>query len=255
MDIVNLTSKLPEFSYTGQHSMFYLYPKFSNLVLNIHMKSYRKVSMVNGSYAVMDKNLICSDPSYHVTPKPSFVYHIRNKYTLLSYSLQTRKTHQINIQTMQLATYEYIAYDVPGVLANPLKNHPIIKCSTFQCIFQMLIKKYASNINFYMGFYSKFMSISESKRLRQGIYFFIDLPNKKCLNYVCVLSFHAEYEHQANVTVNKIIQDGFYQTCIYSGIEQQKILTVKVITNKQLFVRIMRVLDNSVGACTLKIHH
>ena len=114
--------------------------------------------------------------------------------------------------------HKYIIYDGPGILTTFIRiTQSNTKCSTFQCTIQLLVQNVLNDA--YFRFYSIPLPFSDSKRTIQGTNDFVDFPNKKCLNYVCILSVVAEYQQQVNVTIYKINSVSLYDpTCIFSGV-------------------------------------
>ena len=174
---------------------------------------------VNGSFTILDINLIYNVPLFNGTNKqPKFSYCINSKYILLLYFIKVRKINQVFIKIQQFTTHKYIIYDGPGILTTFVRiKQSVTKCSTFQCTIQLLVQNVSNSA--YFRFYSIPLPFSDSKRTIQGTNHFVDFPNKKCSNYVCILSVDAEYQQQVNVTIYKINSAGLHDpSCISSGV-------------------------------------
>ena len=204
LEVSNLKTETVSFSYTGQHSIFYLYPAFKNIQVNATVKVVTSNPLeVHGSFTILKINLIYNVQLFNGTNKqPKFSYCINSKYILLLYFIKVRKINQVFIKIRQFMTHKYIIYDGPGILTTFIRiKQSVTKCSTFQCTIQLLVQNVFNSD--YFRFYSMPLTFSDSKRTIQGTKDFVDFPNKKCLNYVCILSVDAEYQQQLNITIYK----------------------------------------------------
>ena len=201
------------FMYQGFYSTFCLYPKY-NKVSTVFMRTNPGPASVNGSFTVMDANIIHNVPvQYNVNMTPNFIYHTENT-SVLSYFLQVQKVHQVFILSLSLMTNKFKVYDGPGILSNTLMSRTLQKCSTFQCIIYILTYKRT-----FLKFYSKMQPLSKRLKIHQGKDFSISLPNKNCLRSACILLVNTEYGFQVNATLTKITSVGSYNPiCTLSGV-------------------------------------
>ena len=204
-----------EFVYRGYYSIFCLYPGFKAIYfINNPLGKY----VVNVSFAVIDENIIYNGPlknySHIKSLKVNFKYIITRKYVYISYFLQVRKLYQVFVKIFHLKLNEFFIADGPGILSDTLRNLPIQKCSTFQCIIYLL-----STPTGYFKFYSRPLTCTERLQIHQYKYVSIHLPNEKCLNNVCIFCANAVHGHQVNATVTKIISLNLFDSfCVLAGL-------------------------------------
>ena len=150
--------------------------------------------------------------------KLNFVFRIRQKYFSMSYFIQVWKTDQIFAQNIQSVKQTYIIHDGPGILADKLKNLPVPKCSTFQCVIQLLTQNLLPQSGYSFTFCSKPLPFSDI--ITQYQTFSLNLPNINCFIKVFIISLTIRHGQQINVTVNKIASIGLYHpNCAYSGLK------------------------------------
>ena len=100
-----------------------------------------------------------------------------------------------------------------------LRNQPISRCTTFQCIIHLLIQNQCFKNDCYFVFYTDNLPLSEKKTLSKETKNLTFLPNKKCLNNVCIFSLGTEYGYQVNIILNNITSSAVYDpTCTFRGI-------------------------------------
>ena len=139
----------------GQHSTFFFYPKFNKILLAIVSQFNSQSFLFNGSFVVIDQNLVCSIPVPICVfiKQPDFLYLINVKYILSFYFLKVSKLDQITVVILSLSDPGCIIYNRPGILSRTLKCQHIQKCSTFQCILLLLMHNFKTRKS-YINYYS-----------------------------------------------------------------------------------------------------
>ena len=216
VQIKNTTWLGESYVFTGQYSSFIFYSKFNNILLDIVSHQNLHSLLFNGSFTVIDQNLICNVPVLII--KPDFMYQINAKYILSLYFLKVRKLDQITVVILYLNDSGCIKYDGPGILSRALKCQHIQICSTFQCVIHLLIQYFKTGKS-YINYYSVPLQFTENIIIDEKQEFLIKLPNTKCLDSYCSLSIDALFGYQVNLTVVQIITSGLCDTsCTYCGL-------------------------------------
>ena len=215
--------------FVGFYSTFCIYPRVKNLhiklsnLINTSKKSSYSYTLMrhfifNESFTVVDNKLIYNlfDAVKKLGKvKPNIIYKVK-KYILLSYFLQVKKLGQIFVQT-KFIKHKYMIYDGPGILAETLRKQNNNKCSTFQCVVHILIQYNA--VKTFLKYYTKPLFITEIKTITPTQTVSMNIPNKTCLDKVCIIYISAKYGYHINATVIKLSTPGFYYpNCMYSGL-------------------------------------
>ena len=200
------------FIFYGYHSNFTLYPGFKNV--NITIKVSNIDININGSFSAVDKGIIYSfSVTKYATTTTYHAYLINYGFVWHSYFLQVGKFYQIIVDTLDMKNNEYFIVEGPGILSDTLKNQPVVKYSTFQCIIYLLHED-----NTHFKFHSKLLQCSEIHQISKGKVISTYLPDGRCLSNKCILYATTEYDH-INVSVVKITTTNWFDPlCVFCGL-------------------------------------
>ena len=160
--------------------------------------------------------------------QPEFKYIIKNQYFLFWCHLKVMKINKIlvvpSVMNIELGS-EYIVYDGPGLLADASKNQRSKQCSTFQCIIHLLThKNHYSHAD--IKYYTKVLPSLENVTITHDQILSVNLPNRNCLDTVCIIVIHIHYGYHVNVTIDKLLRIGLCdETCLYGGLVASEQLT------------------------------
>ncbi len=207
-------------TFIGSKSFFSIFPKHKNVDITqiYHPDSPLKI---NGTFCVLENYFVCSIPITIVKQYHMHTYVIRNKYSLISYTVIVEKIMQIVLKVSDLILNEHKIFDGPSALSDSMETKPVQTCSTFQCTIYFLANTTntagLNNANFFT-YHSKLLPVQAniSNILNKHV---MHLPNNICSKHTCVLSIDAKIGHQVNVTANKISLTGFNNlVCLFGGL-------------------------------------
>ncbi len=229
-----------DFAFLGYFSRFYLYLNITDIFLRID--GYSRKHKVEGEFIVMSSNQIfvektnldCCHGKFgiwsekydccHTTRVPIVVYQVR-KQSLQVYYFQVERTRQVVVQIKPQQSIKYLFYDGPVIFENPMSNHSVQTCSTFQCVLCILAQNHKySKRNKTLEFVCHSQALGYSENVLVTEYSTIHkLPNERCFDNTCILSISTlEHKTQVNITVSRmIITKIFDPKCIFTGLAIQ----------------------------------
>ena len=232
--IQSILHKNSAFVYKGHHSIFSVYPPYSQLNIILFTDWFNLFYVLNMTYIVIEKGLLMSSSTgistrYDFTRKNDAIslYDIKNLRPNLIYKLGTnlvltyficvRKSHFIIFEMSDSVLKKNIVYDGPGFLSPVLKNHKLQTTSSFQCILQIILS--SSLYNYSQSFHSMVFPISIMYKVQNEINNVLHFPNKECSRNTCVVFLSTNYGHQVNITVDQFKTSGnFDPSCKYAGL-------------------------------------
>ena len=206
--------------FCGQHSMFSIFPYFTNIDIRIISTRYVALKF-HASFAVMDHAVVYSAETNDFSePKPYAAYALKNNIFSLTYHLLVRKVNHIFIKKSKQVSFHSVIYDGPGFLSpSAAQMREYESVSSFQCLVRILARAVFKDMIGYFVFHSKPTKVYQTFRPSNISDVPVNLPDRHCVLVVCVVLLQAKTGYRVNVTLTQMTYDGEKSlTCKYGGL-------------------------------------
>ena len=162
--------------------------------------------VLNATFSVTDSSLVKTFPTkYYSQTNSILIWNVYENYADISLSVQTWKTHKINLQLSQKYLQWHVVYNGPGHMSTILNQNNVYKnkvyiynCSSFQCLVNIIPSD--SKKNTFVNYSSIQLEAMLKKEIHKISYLTL-FGNSNCRFRPCLIVLYAQPDFQVNVTV------------------------------------------------------